>query len=60
MRFPFPSEFLKYSSPILYTFDYRNVLLTYQLFFEHVIESKSRERAKTYLSRFSLAIFVSF
>lgn len=51
MRFPFPPEFLKYCSPILYTFDYRNVLLTYQLFFESKLlsdQNQENEPKRTY------------
>lgn len=51
MRFPFAPEFLKYCSPILYTFDYRNVLLTYQLFFESKLlsdQNQENEPKRTY------------
>lgn len=51
MHFPFPSEFLKYCSPIVYTFDYRNVLLTCQLFFESNVllnQNQENERKRTY------------
>lgn len=51
MRLPFPPEFLKYCSPIVYTFDYRNVLLTYQLLFESNVllnQNQENEQKRTY------------